>query len=242
MEFEAFVKVLAKILDLSEDFHIEFSYLGESLLHGEIRRILEHTISNQRIHTILRTDGTLCTPAFSDYLAGLNAQNLSIICELDAARSETYRTIRQGDLNKVERNVRYLLSKLNKNVYVQMVRVDDKEEEMLKFYDLWEKEGARIIIQKYNSFLGLLPERSRHDLRPLERMCCWHLQRDLVVFHNGNVPRCKQDINGMYLLGNLLKEDASTVWERGLIHYADHCKKKYDRYCTICDEYYTFNF
>jgi len=242
MEFEAFVVILGKICDLSEDFHIEFSYLGESLLHGKISRILEHTLSNPHIHAILRTDGVLCTPSFSDYLAGLNTQNLSIICELDAAQSETYKTIRQGDLNKVERNIRYLLSKLKKNVYVQMVRVDDNEEEMLKFYDLWEKEGARIIIQKYNSYLGLLPERSRHDLRPLERMCCWHLQRDLVVFHNGNVPRCKQDINGIFLFGNLLKEDAPSVWERGLTHYTDHCEKKYDRYCAICDEYYTFNF
>jgi spiro-SPASM protein len=242
MDFKTFTAVLEKIRSFCENFHIEFSFLGESLLHRDIRRILEHTLSDSSIQVILRTDGTLCTPDFSDYLAGLRASNLSIICELDAAREPSYKLIRGGDLHRVERDMRYLLSKVEKNIYVQMVRVDDNEEEMLEFFDTWEKEGAQVIIQKYNSYLGLLPERSKHDLRPLERNSCWHLQRDLVVFHNADVPRCKQDINGTFCLGNLLEEDISTVWERGLPHYSAHCEKNYDRYCAVCDEYYTFNF
>jgi spiro-SPASM protein len=242
MNFKTFTAVLEKIRSFCETFHVEFSYLGESLLHRDIQKILEHTLSDQSVQVILRTDGTRCTPDFADYLAGLRASNLSIICELDAAREPSYKLLRGGDLNRVERDVRYLLSKLEKGIYVQMVRVDDNEEEMLEFFDTWEKEGAQVIIQKYNSYMGLLPERSKHDLSPLERNCCWHLQRDLVVFHNADVPRCKQDINGTFCLGNLLKEDISTVWERGLSHYSAHCEKNYDRYCAVCDEYYTFNF
>jgi spiro-SPASM protein len=242
MALGVFDAVLEKLRGFSETFHLEISYLGEALLHGEIKPLLEHAVADPCVHVILRTDGVLCTPEFSSYLSDLRAPNLSVILEIDAAEHATYRNIRGGDLNRVERNARYLLSRMKKSVYVQMVRVDDNEEELLKFFDVWEKEGARVIIQKYNSYLGLLPDRSKHDLRPLRRNCCWHLQRDLVVFHNADVPRCKQDIEGIFPMGNILREDMSAIWERGLPHYAAHCENKYDRYCSMCDEYYTYNF
>jgi spiro-SPASM protein len=242
MDYDIFHELLGKLCDFSETFYMEFSYLGEPLLHGDIKRFIERAISDHNIHLIIETDGTQFTPVFSDYIAELSADNLSIIFAVDTVDAQTYTSIHGGDLNRVERNIRYLLSKRKKNVYCQMIRVDDKEEELLKFFNVWEKEGAKVIIQKYNSYLGLLPERSVHDLRPLERMSCWHLQRDLVVFHNGDVPRCKQDINGLFALGNLIKEEISSVWERGKPYYLAHCEKKYDEYCSICDEFYTFNF
>lgn len=242
MNYETFKSILDKIRAFSEKFYVAFSFLGEPLLHGDIKKFIEYAISDNNIHLILETNGTLFTPAFSDYIRELHADNLSIIFEVDAALDETYRSIHRGDLSKVERNIRYLLSKISRNIYVQMIRVSENEQEMLNFFDLWEKEGAKVIIQKYNSYLGLLTDLSKYDLRPLERMCCWHLLRDLVVFQNGDVPRCKQDMNGLFLLGNLQHEEISTVWEKGEPFYLQHCAEKYDEYCSKCDEYYTFNF
>jgi spiro-SPASM protein len=161
---------------------------------------------------------------------------------VDAIRDETYRKIRGGDLSRVERNLRYLLDKGVDNVYVQMVRMEVNEDEMLEFFEVWEREAKGVIIQKYNSYLNLLPALSDTDLIPLERGKCWHLLRDLVIFWDGKVPRCKQDINGKFLLGNILEDTLSDIWRRGEPFWLDHCKKKYDEYCKICDEYFTFNF
>jgi len=242
MKYENYTVVIDALADFSEKITVEFSLSGEPLLHPDIRKIIEYTIAKKNVHLIVPTDGLEFDPPFSDYVCGLAADNLSVIFTLDAAEEKTYGMIRGGDLKKAERNARYLISKKGENVYVQLVRMNENEHEMLQFFDVWEKEGAKVIIQKYNSYAGLLPQRSKYDLRPLERNSCWHLLRDIVVFHNGDVPRCKQDVNGIFNFGNLLHDEIHAVWDAGLPHYLGHCEKQYDEYCSRCDEYYTFNF
>lgn len=242
MDYENFKTAFDKIKRFAEDFYIAFSLLGEPLIHSGIKKFIEYVIADDDVNLILETDGAMFTPDFSDYIQELQASNLHIIFEVDAVRDETYRKIRDGRLDQVERYIRYLLSKTTQNIYVQMVRMDVNEHEMLEFFDIWEKEGAKVIIQKYNSYLNLLPSLSQSDLQPLERMCCWHLLRDMVIFCNGDVPRCKQDINGAFHLGNILQEEVSDIWKKGEIFYLKHCANDYDDYCRICDEYFTFNF
>ncbi|UCB46147.1 MAG: spiro-SPASM protein [Spirochaetota bacterium] len=242
MPFRHFEKIFNKLLDFSENFYIAFSLLGEPLMHQDIARFIELVVVNNGVNLILETDGTLFTPDFSDYIHKLDADNLSIIFEVDAIRDDTYRKIRGGDLSMVERNIRYLLEKGVDNVYVQMVRMDVNEDEMLEFFEVWEREAKGAVIQKYNSYLNLLPSLSGSDLKPLERGKCWHLLRDLVIFWDGKVPRCKQDINGKFLLGNILEDTLPDIWKRGEFFWLDHSRKEYDEYCKICDEYFTFNF
>ncbi len=242
MDFETYKQVLDSLHSFAEEFHVSLSYLGEPMLHGKIRQFIEYTLDKPGVQIILESDGYLFTPEFADYVNGLNCDNLHIIFDVDAVQEKTYKNIREGDLRRVERNVRYLLSKGMDNVYAQMVRMDLNEGEMLQFYDQWEKDGAGVIIQKYNSYLGALPERSRADLRPLDRQPCWHLMRDLIVLHNGDVPRCRQDINVRFPLGNLANDPVEDVWMGNEKYYLDHCSGSYDEDCSICDEYYTFNF
>jgi len=244
MGFEQFKLIFNSIAEFCHNFYLAFSPPGEPLLNREFRHILEHSLSYPGAEIIIETDGVLCNPDFSDYLKELNVQNVHIIFDLDAVKDETYRKIKgeNARLDLVERNLRYLISREVKNVYVQMVRMNVNEQEMLRFFDIWEKEGAKVIIQKYSNFLGLLPEYARYDLSPLERMPCWHLLRDLVVFNTGDVPRCKQDQRLEFPLGNLLHEEIEKVWKRGECHYLSHCRKEYDDRCKICSEYYTFNF
>jgi spiro-SPASM protein len=242
MPYESFVTIFNRLLEFCENFHIAFSFLSEPLLHRDINRFIELAVAQDGVHLILETDGTLFTPAFSDYIRNLGVKNLSIIFEVDAIRDETYKKIRKAELSRVERNIRYLIEKGVENVYVQMVRMDANEDEMLEFFEVWDKEAKGVIIQKYNSYLNLLPDLSETDLRPLERGCCWHLLRDLVIFWDGKIPRCKQDINGKFLLGNILEDKLSDIWKRGESFWLDHCRKEYDEYCKICDEYFTFNF
>jgi spiro-SPASM protein len=242
MNYDDFRVVLDKVRTFTDSCHVALSMWGEPLSHGDIKNIIEYTIQDKKTNLILETDGVLFDPDFSDFVSGLGAENLHVIFEVDAVGFETYKKIRGGDLNKVERNIRYLLSKKMPNLYVQLVRLAENESEMLKFFDMWEKEGAKVIIQKYNSYAGLLPDLTEYDLSPLERMPCWHVLRDMVVLHDGSVPRCKQDVNCLYPLGNLLQEDISDVWERGAPLYLEHCEKNFDKYSSKCDEYYTFNF
>ena len=242
MEYKDYRAILKSILNFTDRIHISISYLGEPLLHKDIRRIIEDTVKEKNVSLIVETDGIDFTPDFSNFITDLDADNLTIIFQVDAVNDDTYRKIHGTEIKYVERNIRYLLSKVKRNVYVQMVRMDMNEDEMLDFYRMWEKEGAGVIIQKYNDFLGNLPKLSSVDLRPLEKICCYHLMRDMVVFFDGDVPRCKQDINANYLLGNVLSESMENVWSRGEPHFKSYCIEKYDEDCKRCDEYYVFNF
>jgi spiro-SPASM protein len=241
MSLEHYGVVVDALAELSEDITVSLSYLGEPLLHPGIREIVERTLSRPRVRLILETDGSLFTPDFSDFVAALKSANLFVIFDLDAVQDGTYANLRGMRLRNVERNLRYLLGKGVKNVYAQLVRMDLNEGEMLPFFEQWEKEGAKVIIQKYNSFVGLLPDRAHYDLRPLDRMPCWHLLRDLVVFRDGGIPRCKQDLNGAFDFGNVIDDGANKVWEKGLAHYLRHCSGQYDAECSACDEFFTYN-
>ena len=242
MELERYRQILESLVDFTGDLHVSLSLLGEPLLHPDIRRFVEHTVITPGTHLVLETDGMGFEPGFSDFAGALPQDRLSVIFQVDAVSAQTYSGIHQGDLGRVERNVRYYLSRKTGNAYVQLVRMEQNEEEMLRFFDQWEGEGAQVIIQKYNSYLGLLPVQSGPDMSPLERLPCWHLQRDLAVFHDGWIPRCRQDINGAFLLGRLPEDSVEEVWRGGERFYHEHCSGSYDRYCRVCDEYYTYNF
>jgi spiro-SPASM protein len=242
MDIQTYGRCLDQFSSFTDHYYIAFSNMGEPLLNPHIRTMIEYTLDRPDVHLLFESDGHLFTPDFTDYVTSLHSDRISFVFDVDAVQDETYRSVHGGNLKRVERNIRYLLSKSPENVYVQMVRMDDNENEMLAFYDRWEADGARIIIQKYNNFCGLLPTRSHADLRPLDRQPCWHLMRDLVVLNNGDVPRCKQDINASFPLGNIRDLPVDDIWLGNEQVYLDHCKGIYDELCETCDEYYTFNF
>jgi spiro-SPASM protein len=242
MDPDRYRAILEGMVDFAGDLHVSLSLMGEPPLHPDIRRIMEHTVSRGDVHLVLETDGEKFDPGFTDFACTLPPDRFSVIFQVDAVTPRTFSLIHQGDLGRVERNVRYYLSRDRGNAYVQLVRMDCNEEEMIAFFDQWEGEGAQVIIQKYNSYLGLLPGQGSPDMSPLERLPCWHLQRDVAVFHDGLVPRCRQDVNGAYPLGRLPEDPVSTVWREGEPFYREHCSGRYDASCRVCDEYYTYSF
>jgi spiro-SPASM protein len=144
---------------------------------------------------------------------------------------------------------------MDDRVYVQALRTSGAEDGIEQFYRAWkaygtDHPGPAIIIQKYDSFCGFLPERQAVDLSPVERRPCWHLMRDFPVLIDGTVPVCREDLDctlpGLPAaprgLGNILTEEAETIWNRGTELYRSQCEKNYGKLCAVCDEYYTFNF
>lgn len=121
--------------------------------------------------------------------------------------------------------------------------MQSNEEQLDAFYRYWKQPAdVHPIVQKYDSFCGVLPERKVTDLSPIHRFPCWHLKRDLTVLIDGSVPMCREDIKQQHLLGNLFEEDIAEVWERGAEYYKQHITEEYPELCRSCDEYYTYNF
>jgi spiro-SPASM protein len=106
-----------------------------------------------------------------------------------------------------------------------------------------EGSPPEIIIQKYDSFCGFLPQKQAVDLSPVQRRPCWHLLRDFPILLDGTVLLCREELGEKAAAaGNIFKEKPEDIWKKGEDRYLSHCKKEYKESCAVCDEYYTFNF
>jgi len=135
------------------------------------------------------------------------------------------------------------------NVHVQAVRMRDNEPRLESFYRGWKKRGDKVIVQKYDSFAGCLPDRTVAELSPLDRLPCRHLARDIAVLIDGRVPNCKHclvrgaDSRLEYAgsAGNAFDDGLETTWNRMGAWYERHLASDYPEPCGRCDEYHTFN-
>jgi spiro-SPASM protein len=156
-------------------------------------------------------------------------------------------------LGIVKNNIKNLTSALTaagKNaaeiVHLQALKVEENESEIDALYALAEELGASFLLQKYNRYAGLLPERRVSDMTPLERYSCWHLRRDLFIRANGDVAFCKQtvDPNKPTARGNLAMHSLADIWAQQRKDFVLNYQGKYPAHlpCTGCDEYFTFNY
>jgi spiro-SPASM protein len=173
---------------------------------------------------------------------------LSWIISLDAMDAGRYKEVRGSGYPEAVDCAKTLLSLFPKDLYVQAVRVKDAEDDIEAFYRSWKEAGARIIIQKYDDFCGLLPRLQASDLSPVQRRPCWHLMRDVAVLLDGRVPLCRECIGTERLknfnLGNIYTDKLETIWQQGEKFYLKQCAESpsYTDICAGCDEYYTYNF
>ena len=155
-------------------------------------------------------------------------------------------------------------------VYVQAVRMKDNESDLEAFYRYWAEDlkpsngraalalhhaparppsqRPQVIVQKYNSYAGLLPERQLLRLDPVERFPCRRLAREMVFGIDGQVYLCVQDLQQELAgelkqnLGCFPKQGLEELWQHGHSLYQQHIKGRYPGICSKCDEYYIHNF
>jgi spiro-SPASM protein len=256
---EDFSVLLDKIEDFSGDGVIDLSLWGEIALHPQKLELIRDVLRRPALSLVLETSGIGWEKADFQTLAGEAAAApprknrmaaLSWIVSLDSNDEAEYRKVRGDGFTEALENARSIVSFFPKDAYVQALRMKGNETDIEKFYRFWKGEGRNVIIQKYDSFCGLLPERSAADLSPVNRNPCWHLMRDMPILLDGSVPVCRSYLmpgdsetgERPSTLGNALGEDLGVIWSRGEPLYARHCAGNYDGLCAKCDEYYTFNF
>jgi spiro-SPASM protein len=255
---EQFTELLNKIESLSGDAVVDISLWGEVSLHPHWDKLILAVLKRPSVSLVIETSGIGWNKSFSALeniaektAAAPNPRNgfpaLSWIVSLNPA-----------DLPTTETEAVHFVKKLmvlfpaqresHEQIFVETVRTAGDEDAVEQFYRAWKNTFAAretgapaVIIQKYDSFCGYLPQRQAVDLSPVERRPCWHIMRDFPVLLDGTVPLCREDLSGKPL-GNIFQEEAETIWKRGEAFYLSHCKKEYAGPCAVCDEYYTYNF
>ena len=252
MHFSLFKKIIDQLASAYDDIIVSFTLMGEPTMHPFFVEFVDYAINSKIFNIIIETNGTLFNNELIKNLSSYPIDKLTILFGIDAINSATYNKLRASYDGKnyfetVCNNIKNFLEYRSENrlrTFIQIIKMEDNKKELEDFYKFWEKFTGNIVIQKYNNYLNLLPDREIADFTPLDRVPCWHLQRDIEIFSNGSVPLCKQDINCSKLIGNLNNETIIEIWEKLKKYYIENAKFNFNdiKECSICDEWWTFNF
>lgn len=245
MELPAFIAILEGM----RNFHLPYSIClggsGEPLMHGQFYSFAEAALKEELLSTlVIETNGIYADDNFRNFLGTSRGGKIKVIVNINGHDAETYKAIHGNDyFEKVYQNVIKLREALTDSLYVQVMKINETDPFLDRYYDFWEKTGIPIILQKQNVYHGKIQDRRYSDLSPIERTPCWHLQRDLYVLADGRVAFCKEDIEGNNARGNLMDTPVIELFERArgdfLRNYRGALSTSPD--CSTCDEWYTFN-
>lgn len=242
MSVSDFARLVHDVAAFAPEAVVSVSLWGEIALHPQLVGIVKEVLARPALRLVVETSGVGWRADDRDWLLSLSDERLTVIVGLDTDDAEIYRSIRGDGFAEAHDFAERLISARPASSYVQAVRLDETEPTLNDFYVSWKKRTEHVIIQKYDWFCGVLPQRKIGDLSPLERPPCWHLQRDLYVLVDGTVLLCREDLDASLALGNALREGVERVWEAGGAHFGAHVEGRYPSLCERCDEYYTFNF
>ena len=245
MTLAEFRPLVSQMASLSESAVVSLSAWGEPLLHPDFTDFVKEVASYDGLSLLVETNGLHVTEELCEKVKEISGGKIIWIVLLDAVSEAAYKKMRgsEGSLSKAHEAVALLRRAFPDTTYPQFVRTNDNEEELEAFYRFWkdDKNGGKVIIQKYDWFSGLLPECKPADLSPLERNPCWHLRRDMTILADGNVPPCREYVFNN-IIGNAFTESLESIWEKMTSYAEKDMKCEYGEVCRKCDEYYTFNF
>lgn len=247
MEAERFREISAGVAQMSGDAVIGVGLFGEPSLHPRFEELAAAVFEQPALKLLIETSGIGWNSEMLRDLAGKaaakgNLEKYTWIVSLDSLDQAVYNRLRGDGFYEALETARLLMELFPGRVWVQAVRMRENEEVLEDFYRQWKKETEQVIIQKYDTFSGFLPERKVADLSPVNRFPCWHVKRDIAVRLDGTVPLCREDIRCEYSLGNIFSESLESIWDRGNAVYREHIGEAYNPLCENCDEYYTYNF
>ncbi len=248
METGLFEKILNNMGEFNLPYTICFGGSGEPLMHPNFYEIAQKAVDDPLVdRLIMETNGLYAGSNFLNFLMGENSGKITAIININGYDSETFMSLHGADhFNEVVTNIESLvkLNEKREQIYLQIMKINETEPFIDHYYDFWESRNLPIILQKQNTFLGRITDRRYSDLSPLDRIPCWHLQRDIYILSDGSVGFCKQDVDGQFRKGNLEKNTLKEIWESKRGDFIKDYKKDYSRNpdCESCDEWYTYNF
>jgi spiro-SPASM protein len=248
MSPDLYKKLLGDMNKFNLPYTICLGGSGEPLLHENVNDLLKFTLAQPQIErVIIETNGVHIDNKLIEIMESTEGSKISVIVNINGYNNETYLKIHgQDEFDKVLFNIQRLakFNEHSKRVYLQIMKINETEEYLDSFYDFWEDKNFSIILQKQNTYLGLIEDRRYSDLTPIDRTPCWHLLRDVFVLANGQIPVCKQDVNCRSQIGNANEESLQDIFSKMYSSFEQNFKCNYPKEpnCADCDEWYTFNF
>lgn len=150
------LELVDHIVKEAQDLHVESLWLGaysEGLLHPDMVEVLKRFAAVNSLDYWLLTNGTLLNEKIAETIVDVPLTWLSV--SLDAATPDTYKMIRGGRLELVEKNIdRFLEIREKKNSKLPFLRVSfvdmaENHNELELFRKKWEGRADIVDIQTF---------------------------------------------------------------------------------------------
>tara|TARA_Y100001970_G_C14253897_1_gene873730 strand:- start:4492 stop:6132 length:1641 start_codon:yes stop_codon:yes gene_type:complete len=242
--------VMNKIIDYAAKNQVvlQFGQIEEPFMHKKLVPYLERCKDAGVPHIHLTTNGTILTKERADKLA--NSGVNSVMFSIDATEADSYREVRGGDLEDLEKKIFYFLEvskAANITVTVSFIldQVPDFERE--KFLEKWEKAGVDqvtyYVLTEHEVNTGK-SIRSGDFYDREQRYPCATPWVQTVVYPAGEVSICCKSMTevgwtGITELGNLKNQSFEEIWDGGAYRRLRQAQLKNDfsefSVCSDCD-------
>lgn len=230
MQFEDFKIIIDKIHNHTNS--ILFYYMGEPFLNKDSYKMIRYA-KEKEIYITTCTNGH-----FLDVLELINSGIDEVSFQIGGLTEESHKLYRVGsNLKEIIKNIEIVIREKRKKgesrpkVILGFIVMKQNESQIDEFYKFAKKlnvDEARIIepcVRNLEQGKQFLPtdgkywfyDRIAFDkgiLKPKyipHNRCNW-IYFSTVVLHNGDVVPCCRDVQGGYIMGNILKENFSSIW------------------------------
>ncbi|MFA5992287.1 MAG: radical SAM/SPASM domain-containing protein [Candidatus Pacearchaeota archaeon] len=210
MDFSLFKKILDEIHNYNVKEIHPFNY-GEPFLYKEFINALKYIRQKSPNSKIfIYSNGAAMT---NEQMQEVVTQNLldKVNFSLDAANSDTYKTVRGLDYDKTIEKINHFLelNKQNNNkieVSVSFVITEQNKKQISEFKKIWKN--------KANIHLGVDDGREGKPFinKSSNKPCSWPFNR-ITILTNGEVVICCIDAMGKLILGNVEKNTIKEIWD-----------------------------
>jgi len=194
---------------------IRIGAFTEPTVHPHFSEIMKKLADTRPVDFWLTTNGLLLNEEIAEMLVDIELTLLHV--SIDAATPETYKTIRGGNLEIVEKNIMKLLEiRKAKNSVLPFLRVtfiesEENKHEVEMFKKKWENYADIVDLQKYIDLSSLKKDstgspkvkkeaESNHDGEEFE---CNHPYFQLVIMYDGQILPCSffmyETLNPVYM-------------------------------------------
>lgn len=245
--------VYRRVIDEIDEHGIEglwLYHLGESLLHPEFKRNIEHISSKRNLGVIwMSTNGQEFDSTVAQTVLDSNISYINFSAH--AVTEATYKTVAPGgDFDVVQRNLNVLYDLKGPTarptrpfVRVQMIEQETTRHEVDAFIAAHYARADMVSVNMLeyvnlpNNAFG-----SEQRSRPKLRACTRVSRNDCFICSNGHVTLCDAAYNGELFLGDVNKQTLYEIWngerraeilslnEEGRMDSVDFC-----RTCTDYD-------
>ena len=212
---------------------------AECLLNPNIKEILKKLKDSGAMDCFLITNAYCLTEEMADFLIDMQYERVYV--SLDAATNDTYHKIRGCDLERVEKNLNYLLQQREARgsvlplVRVSFVIQEENKEEIDAFYQKWKDKVDIIDFQSLIDYREMDQLKETADLPETDFRCVSPF-RVLYIDCKGDIYPCCNLYCKYLKIGNIREMTLKEAWngEKMTQLRQSISDRQYNKVCRNC--------